>query len=203
MLISRLERFGATIISYLQIVVLVSSPGIESLVPQSTDHPGYHHGVSIVQTRIALTTINLIRMVARTNLHHLFCCEHPENQNRHLQDFANRPPLLLPRILGEPLFQVFGHSVPGLNVCLPSYLTLEMCFERLTVVIFVEFDADGENGPVTARCEPGRLTGPVVKPFAHCRHLSTQIGCRHPDCDRAHIHSPSFVKRMPTPEDVH
>jgi hypothetical protein len=111
--------------------------------------------------------------------------------------------LLLPNILGEPLFQVFGHSIPGLNVCVPSHLTLEMCFERLTIVIFVEFDADGQNAPVTARCEPGGLAWTVVKPFAHCRHFSTQIGSRHPDCDRAHIHPPSFVKRMPTPEDVH
>src|SRR5438270_6099654 len=94
-------------------------------------------------------------------------------------------------------------SVPGLNVCLPSRLTLEMCFERLTVVIFVEFDADAENRPVTARCEPGRLAWTVVKPFAHCRHFGSQIGCRHPDCDRAHVHPPSFVKRMPTPEDLH
>jgi hypothetical protein len=45
--------------------------------------------------------------------------------------------LLLPDILGEPLFQVFGHSIPGLNVCVPSHLTLEMCFERLTIVIFL------------------------------------------------------------------
>jgi hypothetical protein len=111
--------------------------------------------------------------------------------------------LLLPNILGEPLFQILSHTVPGITACLPSYLTLRMCFERLTVVIFVEFDADGEIGPVTARCEPGGLACPVVKPFAHCRHLSTQIGCRHPDCDRAHVHPPSFLKSMPMPEDLH
>src|ERR1700732_4591656 len=96
MLISRLERFSARIISYLRIVVLVSSPGIESLVPQSTDHPGYHHGVSIAQTHIAVTTINLIRMVARTNLHHLFCCEHPEKPKSPPAGLCKPTALLLP-----------------------------------------------------------------------------------------------------------
>jgi hypothetical protein len=142
-------------------------------------------------------------MVARTNLHHLFCREHLENQNRQLQGVANPVALLLPNILGEPPFQILSHTVPGINACLPSYLTIEICFERLTVAVFVEFDADGENVPVTARCEPGRLACTVVKPFAHCRHFSTQIGCRHPDPDRAHVNPPSFVKRMPAPEDVH
>jgi hypothetical protein len=111
--------------------------------------------------------------------------------------------LLLPNILGEPLFQILSHTVPGINACLPSYLTIEICFERLTVTVFVEFDADGENGPVTARCEPRGLAWTSVKPFAHCRHFSTQIGCRHPDSDRAHVHPPSFLKRMPMPEDLH
>ena len=181
--------------------MLVSSPGIESLVPQSTDHPGYHHGVSIVQARIALTTINLIRMVARTNLHHLFCCEHPENQNRHLQDLANRPPCC---------YRGFWASRCSRSSAIRSQVSTSAC-RRISrskcalnaVVIFVEFDADSENGPATARCERGGLAWTVVKPFAHCRHFSTQIGCRHPDCDRAHVHPPSFVKRMLAPEDVH
>jgi hypothetical protein len=100
--------------------------------------------------------------------------------------------------LSEPLLQVLRHSVQGLNRRPPMHVTIEMRSERVRVVVFVEFETDGDNVSVAAGCEPGKLAYTLVEPFAHCGHFSSQIGRRHPDFDRAHVHPPSFLKTTPS-----
>jgi len=111
-------------------------------------------------------------------------------------DFASLDAVLLPSILGEPLFQVIGHLVPGVNDRPSLYLTIEVCFERLAVAIFVKFDADSENTSMTAGCEPRRLARILVEPFAHSGHFSGEIGRGYPNYDRAHVHPPRFLKSV-------